>query len=142
MKKILGWIQGTDKIGIWLLIGIGFLGIFLSIWSHASVWRIVTHPGMSPNIYTGRIIPVLIIGLSIVALLLALRSVYAIIPVLFYFIYLFEVLFGTGIFVLIINAGTHKLRPGLYVMMPLSAISMLIGSIGTIIYRVKYKKTS
>ncbi len=140
MKKILELIQGSAKTGTWLLIIIGFLGILLSVTSHMSVWETVKIINMPKKFNTGHITGLLIIGLIIVFVLFLLRSVYSILPVLLYFVYVLEKLFGTGIFRLIINSGTHKLRPGLYSTLPLSALCMLIGAIGIIIYRVNLAK--
>lgn len=137
MKKILQIIQGSGKTGAWVLIGVGFLGVFFSVWSHLSVWNIVD----GGNTYTGLfesmlVLPPLVIGLFVVTLLLVLRSVYTVIPVVFYFIYVFEKLFGTGIFRFVINDSIYSLQPALYSMLPLSAVCMLTGAVGTVLYRI------
>lgn len=143
MKKLLKIIGGSGKTGAWVLIGVGFFGVLLSVWSHVSVWNIVNNG----NTYTGffeigSMLPFLIIGLCLVTLLLVLRSVYTVIPVVFYFIYVFEKLFGTGIFRFIINGDVYNLQPALYSMLPLSAICMLTGAVGAVLYRINEKITN
>jgi hypothetical protein len=138
MKKIFRLIQGSDKAGVYLLIIIGFFGVFLSIWSHFSVWETVKILDMPKKFNTGHFSMLLLFGLVIVTLLFVIRSIYVNIPIVFYVVYVLEKLFGTGIFRLIINSETHKLRPGLYTMLPLSALCMIIGGIGVVLYRIKF----
>lgn len=134
LKTTLKIIQGREKVGPWALIGVGFLGIIFSIVSHSSVWEIIKI-GNSPKIYnSGYVSTTLIIGLLIVAALYVLRSVYVIIPVILYWVYMFEKLFGTGLLKLIRAPKSSVLRPGLYLTLPLSAVCLLVGAIGVVIY--------
>ncbi len=99
------------------------------------MWEVVKFANSAPKYNTREISGLLIADLIIVAILFSLRIFYSVISVILYFHYIFEKLFGTGIFRLIIKSTSHQLRPGFYIMFPLSGICILAGAIGTIIYQ-------
>lgn len=139
MKKIISFIQGSACTGAWLLIGMGVFGIFVTIQANTTVWNVIT-VNADKTVNSGVLTPYIVVFLLIYALLLALRSVYAIVPVLLYAFYVLETVIGVQ-FLGHMPLSITSLKPGLYMAMPMSLLLLLLGGIGTIVYRVQYNKT-